>query len=138
MKNNHCLIAATCLLFSSCATKPPAPPPTSEQAAEMERQRREYERDGREYQRESRERFIVPPRMGMTREQVRAEYGRPLSVSITPRAEVWTYSFNATDARPSSPFHDTSTGVRCTIVFHPGTGKISTYTWAAANPVSRR
>lgn len=36
-----------------------------------------------------------PPRLGMTKSQVRARYGEPDSVYVTPNGEAWSYSFNA-------------------------------------------
>ena len=137
MKYYHSLTAVACLLVSSCTTRPPVQTPSAAKAAEIERERLSYERKGREYDRESRERVIAPPRVGMTHEQVSAEYGRPLSISVNQRTEVWTYSFNALDSRPSSPFHDTSTNVRCTVTFGQVSGKVVSFNWMASNPVVR-
>ena len=136
MKSSFLFPAAVCLMLASCAHKaPPPPPPGAAQAAAIERERREYERQGREFERERRERVVAPPRKGMTRDEIRAEYGRPATINSTVRFECWTYSFNGVDARTASPFHDTSANIRCSVYFDQRTGKVDNFTWTASNPV---
>ena len=124
---------AICLLATSCAHKAPIAPPSA--ASISENERREYERKGREWERERREKVTAPPRRGMSREQVRAEYGRPASISSNVRYETWNYGFNGTDARKDSPFNDTSATVRCMVNFSQVTGKVENWQWTASNPI---
>ena len=133
MKPRFFLTAIACLTLASCAHQAAQPPVLPASATDKERL--EYERKGREWERERREKATQPPHRGMSREQVRAEYGRPASISSNQRYETWSYSFNGTDSRKDSPFNDTSATVRCTVNFSQLTGKVETWQWLASNPI---
>lgn len=138
MNPRRLFLPAACLLMSACAHQAPPPPPppplSAQQAAAIEHERREYERYGREYERERNPKVTAPPRIGMTREQVRAEFGRPFSITAGPRFEIWKYTFNGTDARPTSPFHDAAALIQCVVYFRNSEGKVSNYSWTASKP----
>ena len=135
MKPASLLTLIACLFSASCAHQAPIAPPTAAESAAKAKESQYYERYGREWERERREKIVAPPRKGMSREEVRAEYGRPATITSNVRSELWAYSFNGTDARTTSPFHDTSASIRCTMHFDQRTGKLENYTWVASNPI---
>jgi len=47
---------------------------------------------------------IIPPRVGMTKSQVLANYGKPTSIHSTASTETWSYSFNQTKTPSWEPF----------------------------------
>lgn len=80
-----------------------------------------------------------PPKIGMTREQVRARYGRPVNVSTNSRGEVWTYVFNNFDGRAFIPYYGAfvqATKQRYSGVIHfDSAGRVRDYNWNQSNPL---
>ena len=84
------LFAFASLAFTGCGTDEQTGQSTRQAAATGQRQKSEDEEADRNSQAES-----IPPRIGMTKSEVRSRYGDPDSVISTPNGENWSYSFNS-------------------------------------------
>lgn len=125
MKPNTILAAiATAALLAACETgtnSPASKPATgnSKPAAQEEDRTR-------------------PPRLGMTKEQVRARYGRPVSVSTSSRGESWSYVVDAFDGTDFIPFYGSvHSAVRKRhggVIFFDGNGRVKDFNWNATDP----
>lgn len=117
-------LAAFPLLLMSCASdkRNHSSPAVAEQ-----RDREVEEDDG-----------STPPRIGMTREQVRAKYGQPVNVSVSSRGEVWSYVFNNFDGRAFIPyyggFHQAMKKRNSSVIFFGQNGRVRDFTWNETNP----
>ena len=79
-----------------------------------------------------------PPRLGMTKEQVRARYGRPVSVSTSSRGEAWSYVINGFDGTAFIPFyggvHDALRKRQGGVIFFDGNGRVKDFNWNESDP----
>ena len=79
-----------------------------------------------------------PPRMGMSKEEVRARYGRPVNVSMSSRGEAWSYVFNAFDGTAFIPFygpvHDAVRQRRGGVIFFGANGRVKDFNWNVSDP----
>lgn len=79
-----------------------------------------------------------PPRMGMTKEEVRARYGRPTNVSSSSRGEMWHYMFDAVKGEDFIPFygaiHSHLRQRRAGLVIFGADGRVKDYQWNVADP----
>ncbi len=75
----------------------------------------------------------------MTREQVKAKYGRPVSVSINSNGEVWSYAFNNFDGRAFIPYYGAwvqGTKKRnSSVIFFDHNGRVRDFTWNEVDPM---
>ena len=80
----------------------------------------------------------TPPRVGMTKEQVRARYGRPFSVSVTSRGETWAYVFNNFDGTAFIPFygeiHEQFKKRNSSTIFFGANGRVKEFSWNQTDP----
>ena len=79
-----------------------------------------------------------PPRLGMTKEQVRARYGRPVNVSSSSRGESWSYVIDGFDGTAFIPFygpvHDAVRKRHGGVIFFDANGRVKDFTWNEADP----
>lgn len=79
-----------------------------------------------------------PPRIGMTKEQVRAQYGRPVNVSSSSRGESWSYVIDAFDGTSFIPFygpvHNAVRKRHGGVIIFDQNGRVKDYTWNEADP----
>ena len=79
-----------------------------------------------------------PPHMGMSREEVRARYGRPMNVSTSSRGEAWTYMFDAFDGTAFIPFygpvHNAVRQRRGGVIFFNANGRVKDFNWNVSDP----
>ena len=79
-----------------------------------------------------------PPRRGMTKEQVRAQYGRPVNVSTSSRGESWSYVIGGIDGTSFIPFygpvHNAVRKRQSGVIFFDGNGRVKDYSWNETNP----
>ena len=79
-----------------------------------------------------------PPRMGMTKEEVRARYGRPMNVSMSSRGETWSYLFNAIEGQDFIPFygavHNAVRKRHGGAIIFGADGRVKDYTWNVSDP----
>ena len=79
-----------------------------------------------------------PPRLGMTKEQVRARYGRPVNVSTSSRGESWSYVINGFDGTAFIPFyggvHDALRKRHGGVIFFDGNGRVKDFNWNESDP----
>ena len=75
----------------------------------------------------------------MTKAQVRAKYGTPVSVSSSTRGETWAYVFNNWDGRSLIPyygaFHSAFKQRHNGVIHFDGNGRVRDYNWNETNPV---
>ena len=123
LKSFLSLLAAACLLIA-CDSGSSAPARKSAQAKSKPAP-----------QDEDRSR---PPRRGMTKEQVRAQYGRPVNVSTSSRGESWSYVIGGFDGTAFIPFygpvHDAVRQRHGGIIFFDQNGRVKDYSWNETNP----
>ncbi|HYF34844.1 MAG TPA: outer membrane protein assembly factor BamE [Prosthecobacter sp.] len=81
----------------------------------------------------------TPPRIGMTKAQVRAKYGTPVNVSVSSRGETWAYVFNNWDGRSLIPYygaiHSAFKQRHNGIINFDANGRVRDFTWNETNPV---
>ena len=72
----------------------------------------------------------IPPHVGMTREQVIAQYGRPRGINLTERGQAWHYVLNAGEIAAKSliPFYIPPRPRFGTVIFGPN-GRVTEYHW---------
>ena len=79
-----------------------------------------------------------PPRLGMSKEQVRARYGRPVSVSTSSRGESWSYVVDAFDGTDFIPFYGSvHSAVRKRhggVIIFDGNGRVKDFNWNESDP----
>ena len=80
----------------------------------------------------------TPPRVGMTKEQVRAKYGRPVSVSVSSRGECWAYAFNNFDGTEIIPFYGSVHAAfkkrNSSVIFFDANGRVRDFNWNEVDP----
>ena len=79
-----------------------------------------------------------PPRLGMSKEQVRARYGRPVNVSSSSRGESWSYVIDGFDGTAFIPFygpvHNAVRKRHGGVIFFDANGRVKDFTWNEADP----
>ena len=79
-----------------------------------------------------------PPRMGMSKEEVRARYGRPVHVSTSSRGEAWSYVFGAFDGTAFIPFygpvHNAVRERRGGVIIFGANGRVKDFNWNVSDP----
>ncbi len=72
----------------------------------------------------------VPPHVGMTKDQVIAQYGRPRGINLTERGEAWHYVLNAGEIAAKSliPFYIPPRPRFGTVIFGRD-GRVVEYHW---------
>ena len=68
-----------------------------------------------------------PPKIGMTREQVRARYGEPKFTHTSPRGEIWNYTFDMWKMR--IPYYNMAAKMKTGTVTFNESGRVSDYQW---------
>ena len=78
------------------------------------------------------------PSVGMTKEQVRARYGRPTNISSSAHGEVWMYVFNNLDGGDFIPFYG---GIHAAMkkrhggsIIFGGDGRVKDFNWNETDP----
>ncbi len=79
-----------------------------------------------------------PPRLGMTKEQVRARYGRPVNVSTSSRGESWSYVIDGFDGTAFIPFyggvHDALRKRHGGVIIFDSNGRVKDFNWNESDP----
>ena len=125
------LLCTAAFYLAGCAGNEP----TSQSAARTGEQRQQnIEEEEEEQEVES-----IPPRIGMSKSQVRKRYGRPYNVSSSPRGEVWNYVFNKLDGRDFIPvyggWHQAFKKRHGGRVTFNSAGRVVDFDWNEANPI---
>ena len=121
------LIPVIALLIAGCAAQPEPERHQSRAASYHEKAARDHEEGDR------------PPRIGMTKDQVLNQYGRPVNVSSSSRrGEVWSYVFNNMDGRDFIPyygaFHAAFKQRHSGSITFDASGRVSDFQWNESNP----
>lgn len=139
MKNSLLLAAvcaaATLLLLPACSSDEST---QSSQSSSANRSATVRKKEKESDDRDNDDKAKRPPRLGMTKAQVRERYGDPSHVSSTPRGETWAYSFGNFEGSDFIPFYG---GVHaafrkrqhCSVVFD-ASGRVKDYTWGVTDP----
>jgi outer membrane protein assembly factor BamE (lipoprotein component of BamABCDE complex) len=69
----------------------------------------------------------TPPRMGMSREQVRHLYGEPKYTNQTPRGETWVYTFEGW--KFAIPYYGLAAKSKNGVVTFNAQGRVCDYQW---------
>ena len=133
MKTNQLLLTLTAALLSACAADPDN---RTQTRAGSEPSRAQRHRESADRDREEGDR---PPRIGMTKDQVLNQYGRPVNVSSSARrGEVWSYVFNNMDGRDFIPyygaFHAAFKQRHSGSITFDASGRVSDFQWNESNP----
>lgn len=74
----------------------------------------------------------------MTKAQVRAKYGRPVSMSVSSRGETWAYAFNNFDGTAFIPFyggvHQAFKKRNSSVIFFDANGRVRDFNWNEIDP----
>ena len=121
------LLPVIALLIAGCAAGPEPERQQSRAASYHAAKARDREEGDR------------PPRIGMTKDQVLNQYGRPVNVSSSARrGEVWFYMFNNMDGRDFIPyygaFHAAFKKRHSGSITFDASGRVSDYQWNETNP----
>ena len=112
------------LLFGACANDDSTQSGHGKRAAEHHSERKESGFDR-----------TTPPRIGMSREQVRSLYGEPKLTSSSPRGEVWNYTFDAW--KFMVPYYNLAAKMKTgTVTFGPS-GRVVDYQWGHSQSAVR-
>ena len=86
----------------------------------------------------SRDDGSTPPSVGMSKEQVRARYGRPTNISSSAHGEVWMYVFNNLDGGDFIPFygeiHRAMKKRHGGSIIFGGDGRVKDFNWNETDP----
>jgi outer membrane protein assembly factor BamE (lipoprotein component of BamABCDE complex) len=103
-------VALASLYLQGCASNEPARPGTQQ----ARREESGFDR-------------TTPPRLGMSRQEVRRLYGEPKYVSQSPRGEIWNYTFDAWKFQ--IPYYNLAAKSKTGTVIFDASGRVQDYHW---------